>query len=377
MPDSGELLFEQPSDDTLRVVLSGSWKLGQPLPSTDDVRQKVESSGPIRYISFNAEKLGDWDSGLLTFLRKLWKFCSSSDITMDSSGLPNGARQILELAAAVPENKDAHKDEGRITFLNHLGNQAVEFFHSASDFLEFMGEATVAFLRLLRGKAQYRRTDLWLIMESCSGQALPIVALISFLVGMILAFIGAVQLALFGAEIYVADLVGVAMVRLMAAIMTGIVMAGRTGGAFAAQLGTMQVNQEIDSLKTLGLSPMEFLVLPRMLALALMMPLLTLFANVMGVLGGAVATVTLPDINLIQFFNQLVGAVSLWDLGIGLFSSALFGVIVAVAGCMRGMQCGRSASAVGDAATSAVVTAIVGIIGTTAVITIMTKVLGI
>jgi phospholipid/cholesterol/gamma-HCH transport system permease protein len=253
----------------------------------------------------------------------------------------------------------------------------VEFFGSASDFLEFMGEATVAFLRLLRGKAQYRRTDLWLIMESCSGQALPIVALISFLVGMILAFIGAVQLALFGAEIYVADLVGVAMVRLMAAIMTGIVMAGRTGGAFAAQLGTMQVNQEIDSLKTLGLSPMEFLVLPRMLALALMMPLLTLFANVMGILGGAMATVTLPDINLIQFFNQLVGAVSLWDLGIGLFSSALFGVIVAVAGCMRGMQCGRSASAVGDAATSAVVTAIVGIIGTTAVITIMTKVLGI
>jgi phospholipid/cholesterol/gamma-HCH transport system permease protein len=194
---------------------------------------------------------------------------------------------------------------------------------------------------------------------------------------MILAFIGAVQLALFGAEIYVADLVGVAMVRLMAAIMTGIVMAGRTGGAFAAQLGTMQVNQEIDSLKTLGLSPMEFLVLPRMLALALMMPFLALFANVMGILGGAVAAVSLPDISAIQYFDQLVGAVSLWDLGIGLFSSALFGVIVAISGCMRGMQCGRSASAVGDAATSAVVTAIVGIIVTTAVITIMTKILGI
>jgi phospholipid/cholesterol/gamma-HCH transport system permease protein len=258
-----------------------------------------------------------------------------------------------------------------------VGDEAVAFFGSAGDFLEFIGEAAVAFLRLLQGKAQYRRTDLWLIMEACSGQALPIVALISFLVGMILSFIGAVQLSLFGAEIYVADLVGIAMVRLMAAIMTGIVMAGRTGGAFAAQLGTMQVNQEIDSLKTLGLSPMEFLVLPRMLALALMMPLLALFANVMGILGGAVATITLPGINLIQYFDQLVGAVSLWDLGIGLFSSAVFGVIVAVSGCMRGMQCGRSASAVGDAATSAVVTGIVGIIVTTAVITIMTKVLGI
>jgi phospholipid/cholesterol/gamma-HCH transport system permease protein len=377
MSDSGELLFEQPSQDTLTVILSGSWKLGEPLPSTDVVRQKVESAGPIRQISFNAEKLGDWDSGLLTFLRKLWKLCSSSDIALDSSGLPDGVRQILELAAAVPEKKDARKAEGRVTLLAHVGDEAMAFFGSAGDLLEFIGEATVAFLRLLQGKAKYRRTDLWLIIEACSGQALPIVTLISFLVGMILAFIGAIQLALFGAEIYVADLVGIAMVRLMAAIMTGIVMAGRTGGAFAAQLGTMQVNQEIDSLKTLGLSPMEFLVLPRILALALMMPFLALYANVMGILGGAVATITLPGINLIQFFNQLVGAVSLWDLGIGLFSSAVFGVIVAVSGCMRGMQCGRSASAVGDAATSAVVTAIVGIIVTTAIITIITKILGI
>ena len=377
MSGSGELIFEQPSKDTLRVILSGSWKLGKPLPSLDDVRQKVESAGHIRQITFNAEKLGDWDSGLLIFLRKLWKLYSNSNIGLNSSGLPEGARQILELAAAVPEKKDARKAEGRITFLEDLGNQAVAFFRSSGEFLEFIGEATVAFFRLLRGKAQYRRTDLWLVVEACSGQALPIVALISFLVGMILAFIGVIQLALFGAEIYVADLVGIAMVRLMAAIMTGIVMAGRTGGAFAAQLGTMQVNQEIDALKTLGLSPMEFLVLPRMLALALMMPLLALFANVMGILGGAVAAVSTPDISLILYFKQLVEAVRLWDLGIGLFSSAVFGVIVAIAGCMRGMQCGRSASAVGDAATSAVVTAIVGIIVATAIITIMTNILGI
>jgi len=184
-------------------------------------------------------------------------------------------------------------------------------------------------------------------------------------------------LALFGAEIYVANLVGISMVRLMAAIMTGIVMAGRTGGAFAAQLGTMQVNQEIDSLKTLGISPMDFLVLPRMLALALMMPLLSLYANVIGILGGAVATVTLPGINLAQYFNQLFDAVRIWDLWIGLFSSAVFGIIVAVSGCMRGMQCGRSASAVGEAATSAVVTAIVGIVVSTALITIITNIIGI
>jgi len=276
MSDSGELLFEQPSKDTLQVILSGSWKLGEPLPSPDDFRRKVESSGSIRQITFNTEKLGDWDSGLLTFLRKLWKFCSNSDIAMDGSGLPDGARQILDLAAAVPEKKDARRTEGRSSFLNYLGDEALELLHSTCDILEFVGEATVAFLRFLQGKAHYRRSDLWLILETCSAQALPIVTLISFLVGVILALIGAIQLALFGAEIYVANLVGISMVRLMAAIMTGIVMAGRTGGAFAAQLGTMQVNQEIDALKTLGLSPMEFLVLPRMLALALMMPVLSL-----------------------------------------------------------------------------------------------------
>ena len=210
-----------------------------------------------------------------------------------------------------------------------------------------------------------------------SAQALPIVSLICFLVGLILAFIGAIQLQLFGAQIYVADLVGIAMVRLMAAIMTGIVMAGRTGGAFAAQLGTMQVNQEIDALKTLGISPMEFLVLPRMLALALMMPLLCLYANIMGILGGMVVGVGMLNIGFIEYYNETAKAIGLWNLGIGLFSGCVFGVIVALAGCMRGMQCGRSASAVGDAATSAVVTAIVGIILSTAVITVLCNMLGI
>jgi phospholipid/cholesterol/gamma-HCH transport system permease protein len=258
-----------------------------------------------------------------------------------------------------------------------VGDDAIAFIRSFGDMLSFIGDVTIAFIRLLQGKAQYRRSDLWLTVESCGGQALSIVTLISFLVGLILAFIGAIQLKLFGAEIYVANLVGIAMVRLMASIMTGIVMAGRTGGAFAAQLGTMQVNQEIDALKTLGISPMEFLVLPRMLALALMMPLLSLYANVVGILGGMLVGVGMLDLNFVQYYHQTAGAVRMWDLWIGLFCSAVFGVIVALAGCMRGMECGRSASAVGDAATSAVVTAIVGIIVATALITIVCNVLGI
>jgi phospholipid/cholesterol/gamma-HCH transport system permease protein len=227
------------------------------------------------------------------------------------------------------------------------------------------------------GRAQFRRSDLILISQESGAQALPIVSLISLLVGLILAFIGAVQLMMFGAQIYVANLVGIAMVRVMGAIMTGIIMSGRTGASFAAQLGTMQVNEEIDALKTLGVSPMEFLVLPRMLALVLMMPLLCLYADLMGVLGGLIVGVGMLDLNLMEYYNQTRAAVGLNDLLIGLFHSLVFGVLVALAGCLRGLQCGRSASAVGDATTSAVVTGIVSIIVATAIITVMTNVLGI
>jgi len=377
MPAPSELRLQKMAEGTLSVALTGSWKLGEELPSADEVRQKLEETPGVGNIAFDTRELTDWDSGLLIFLKQLSEFSAQKKITMEESGLPQGARKLLALAAAVPAKKDARKAEGRVPFLSHVGSETVDFFRSAGEMLAFIGDTVIAFLNLLRGKAQYRKSDLWLIVESCGGQALPIVSLICFLVGLILAFIGAIQLELFGAQIYVADLVGIAMVRLMAAIMTGIVMAGRTGGAFAAQLGTMQVNQEIDALKTLGISPMEFLVLPRMLALALMMPLLCLYANVMGILGGMVVGVGMLDIGFIQYYNETAKAVNLWNLGIGIFSGIVFGVIVALSGCMRGMQCGRSASAVGGAATSAVVTAIVGIILSTAVITVLCNLLGI
>ncbi len=377
MAASGEMQLQKTAEDSLTVVLAGSWKLGQELPSTDVVRHELEGMPGIGNIAFDTRELADWDSGLLIFLVDLREFCTQQKIPIDDSGLPQGAQKLLALAAAVPAKKDARRAEGKVSFLTHVGSETVDFFRAAGEMLTFIGDTVIAFLNLLSGMAQYRKSDLWLVVESCGGQALPIVSLICFLVGLILAFIGAIQLKLFGAQIYVADLVGIAMVRLMAAIMTGIVMAGRTGGAFAAQLGTMQVNQEIDALKTLGISPMEFLVLPRMLALALMMPLLCLYANVMGILGGMVVGVGMLDIGFIQYYNETAKAINLWNLGIGLFSGTVFGVIVALSGCMRGMQCGRSASAVGEAATSAVVTAIVGIILSTAVITVLCNLLGI
>ncbi len=188
---------------------------------------------------------------------------------------------------------------------------------------------------------------------------------------------GAVQLKVFGAEIYVASLVGIAMVRVMGAVMTGIIMAGRTGASFAAKLGTMQVNEEIDALKTLGISPMEFLVLPRVIALLIIMPMLCLYADLMGILGGLIVSVSMLDLNVFQYLHQTKISVQLSNLWIGLFHSAVFGVLVALSGCLKGMQCGRSASAVGEAATSAVVTGIVSIVISTAIITISCDILGI
>lgn len=201
--------------------------------------------------------------------------------------------------------------------------------------------------------------------------------LTSFLVGLILAFMGAVQLRQFGAQIYVADLVGLGMAREIGAMMTGVIVAGRTGAAFAAQLGTMQVNEEIDALVTMGIPPMEFLVLPRMLALMLMMPLLCVYADLVGMLAGLLVGTGFLHLSLVEYVNETRQAVDLVDCGIGLFKSMVFGALVALAGCLRGMQCGRSAAAVGAAATSAVVTGIVWIIAADGVFAVITERLGI
>ncbi len=208
-------------------------------------------------------------------------------------------------------------------------------------------------------------------MQECSAQALPIVGLISFLTGLILAFVGAVQLRQFGAGIYVANLVAVAMAREMGAIMTGVIMAGRTGAAFAAQIGSMKVSEEIDALRTLAISPMDFLVAPRVLALLCMMPLLCLYSIFIGILGGAVVGTSILNLSWIQYWNQTLGAMTLVDIGTGVFKSAIFGVIVALTGCQRGISCGSNASAVGNAATSAVVLAITWIVASDAAIDVI------
>jgi phospholipid/cholesterol/gamma-HCH transport system permease protein len=371
------LKFSRKDSDTLLISLAGDWKRENRLPSAREIEKQLQTEPRVKRILFKTENLTGWDSMLLTFLIRVRTLASINNITVEEDNLPEGVQRLLALASAVPERKWKKKEPARIPVLERFGESALVFWRSLLDMTDFIGSASIAFMRLVTGKARFRRSDLLLIIQQCGAQALPIVSLISILVGLILAFIGAIQLKVFGAQIYVASLVGIGMVRALAAIMTGIIMAGRTGASFAAQLGTMQVNEEIDALRTLGISPMEFLVLPRMLALFLMMPLLSLYADLMGILGGLIIGVSMLDLNFMEYYNKTRESVHLNDFWVGLFSAAVFGVLVALAGCLRGMQSGRSASAVGEATTSAVVTSIVSIVVAMAVITVVCHVLNI
>jgi phospholipid/cholesterol/gamma-HCH transport system permease protein len=370
------LSFSRPQADTLVIHLAGDWRSGHEVPDADEVRRELETGPPVRTVSFEASGLTEWDSNLLTFMLKVRHWCAEKKIEIVGEGLPEGAQRLIKLALAVPERQGARKESRKEPFFSRVGQQTLKLVGSTKETLAFLGDACIAFARLLTGRASFRGSDLMLFLQESGVQALGIVSLICLLVGLIFAFVGAIQLKAFGAQIYVADLVGIAMVRVMGAVMAGIIMAGRTGASYAAQLGTMQVNEEIDALQTLGISPMEFLVLPRMLALIVMMPLLCVYADVMGILGGLIVGVTMLDLSPITYLNETKASFQLTNLWIGLFYSAVFGVIIALAGCLRGIQCGRSASAVGEATTSAVVTSIVTIVVATAIITVICSVLG-
>jgi phospholipid/cholesterol/gamma-HCH transport system permease protein len=359
------------------VRLAGSWKLEDGLPATTELQQQLDGTPRVRRLVFDAHDVTAWDSGLVTFVREVVEQSTSRQLVVDQRGLPAGVQRLLALAAAVPEQEAARRRGARLPWLDRIGTAVLAGWQGAWDMLGFIGDTVLAGLRLMTGQAYFRRVDLALFLQQCGAQALGIVTLISFLVGLILAFIGAVQLRKFGAQIYVADLVGLAVTREMGAMMTGVILAGRTGAAFAAQLGTMQVNEEIDALTTLGISPMEFLVLPRMLALMLMMPVLCVYADLVGILAGLLVSTTLLHMPLMEYLNETQRAVHLVDCGIGVCKSVVFGALVALAGCLRGMQSGRSAAAVGAAATSAVVTGIVWIIASNGLFAVVTERLGI
>ena len=375
---SATATYQTSPQGVLRIRLAGAWKLKHRIPSAAEINRQIESASDLNRISFDASDLQGWDSGLLTYVLQVRAAADKSGLELDCSGLPKGVQGLLQLAGHTDRLQEPPVETGdENAYLADLGNRALDFWGNFLTALEFVGETAAAFARLPFGGIRFRGSDLWRLVQECGAQALPIVSLISLLVGLILAFVGAVQLKLFGAQIYIADLVAIGMTREMGAMMAAVIMAGRTGAAFAAQLGTTQVNEEIDALKTLGVSPIEFLVVPRVLALVLMMPFLTVYADAVGILGGMLVGVGAFGITVAQYWDHTIAAVTLTYVFIGVFKSLIFGAIIALCGCLRGMQCGRSAQDVGAAATSAVVTAIVWVIVADGVFAVMCDAMGI
>jgi phospholipid/cholesterol/gamma-HCH transport system permease protein len=360
----------------LVVHVRGHWELERRTPRFDRLVEEWPDREAVRAVEFDASELGAWDSSLLTFLLQGMDHCEAHDLEFRYDGLPEGIARLLSLARAVPE-RHLGSAEPRPSFAARVGIRSVSAWNAALAFVTFGGEVTQSFARLLSRRARLRWRDFWVVVQSNGSGALPLVTLISFLVGLIIAFLGAVVLRRFGAGYYVSYLVGYGMMREMAALMTGIIMAGRTGAAFAAELGSMKITEEIDAYETLGLSPVDHLVLPRVLGLGLMMPLLTVYAMFVGIGGGLVVAVTMLDLSVTQFMGGLLAPVTITDGLLGVFKGSVFGLIVGVAGCMRGMQTGSDAGAVGRAATSAVVTGITLIIVANAVIDWLAALLGV
>ena len=358
------------------VTLAGAWtRRHSPFaPLVSETERGCGHHGAQR-LRFEVDQF-QWDGVGAVGVKRLVDTARSEGLAISLDQLPDGLRRLLELAAAVPTAEVIDNDDTDLPpVLGPLGLFGLERLRRSAAVLRFLGAVAIAWLQVAKGRARFQLRDLLLAVEDAGPRALGIVTLISVLVGVILAFIGSIQLEKFGAQIYVSNLVGLAMVREMGAIMAGVLLAGRTGAAFAAEIGTMQVNEEVDALKTFGINPIEFLVVPRMAALFFMMPPLCIYANVMGIVGGGLVSWLMLDISWTQYLVQMENAVALHDVVVGVLKSGIFGLLVGFAGCLRGMECGRSADAVGRATTSAVVTSIILIVITDAVAAVVCSIL--
>lgn len=348
----------------LTTSLTGDWALERATPRFEAL---VEAAGagaagePIRVLDFDATALGAWDSSLLVFLLQAQAYAAAREAAFDDGGLPASIVRLLALARAVPE-RAIEVAAPRERPLARLGLAALSTWNATLSVVTFAGEVAGAFARLALRRVRLRWREFWVVVQSNGSGALPIVGLIALLVGVIIAFLGVVVLKRFGAGYYVSYLVGYGMLREMGALMTGIIMAGRTGAAFAAELGSMKITEEIDAYSTLGLSPVDHLVLPRVLGLFVMMPLLVIYADFVGIVGGMAVAVSLLDLTPTQFVGGLLSVVTLSDALLGVFKGTIFGLIIGLAGCLKGMQTGSDAGAVGRSATAAVVMGITLII---------------
>jgi len=357
-------------NEVLQVALGGAWALAGTTPRWAAVVGAARPAG----VSLRADALSHWDTSLVVFVGEARRWCLDAKVACDTSALP-GKLSLLAGQFEASMRTDPRNERSQ-SLLTYVGLATGDAMAQARGFLQFIGECWIATVRLVGGRAGFRWNDCVGEMQKCGAMALPIVSLISFLVGVTLAYSGAIVLRRFGGDIWVADLIGVAMTREMGAMMAGIVLAGRTGAAYAAEIGSMKANEEIDALTVLGISPVRFLVLPRVMALGLMMPLLAMYANCLGILGGmAIAFATL-DIPPTAYWVEMLTIVDISDVAVGVIKAVVFGLIVGFSGCLRGLQAENNAAGVGNAATSAVVTSILFIIVADAIFAVVFNAIG-
>ena len=370
-PCAAEVRVEE-SPDELRVLLGGAWRVICEKPDWFPARLAHQ---PRRVRIELARDIGEWDSSLLLFIHEVRSWAESLGIPCDVDALPESMRGMLaQFTKACEKSHPADRSVGLVAAIGHAATNA---WHATREVARFLGECAISATFLSKNPKKFRLRDCIEEMQQCGAMALPIVSLIGLLVGLILAYQAAVLMRQFGADIYVADAVGLSMVREMGAMMTAVIIAGRTGAAFAATLGNMRANDEIDALETLGIRPVDFLVIPKLAALALMMPLLALYADFMGILGGMFVSLAVLDIPPAAYWIQTISAIDLSDVASGVIKSTAFGILVGLAGCHRGLLAERSSAGVGHAATSAVVMALLLIILADAFFAVAFNVLGI
>lgn len=359
--------------DCLHVAVGGQWRITRDRPAWADT---LAARTPVRVRLEPAADLAAWDSSLVLFADEARRWCEGHDAFCDLTALPSAVSQLVT-QIAVAQVANVPPPRATPNLLAWLGGLATDAWRRTHNNTEFVGECALGVLFVLRHPRKFRWRDCLGEMQQCGAKALPIVGLISFLVGVTLAYTGALVLRQVGGDIWLADLIGLAMVREMAAVMTAVVLAGRTGAAFAATLGNMKAGEEIDAFVTLGIRPVVFLVLPRVVALGLMTPLLALYANALGMVGGLVVAKQVLSIQPSAYWVEMLANVSLSDIASGMIKAVAFGLIVGLAGCLRGLQAERSAAGVGRAATSAVVTALLLLVVADAIFAVLFHILGI
>ncbi|MBX3435869.1 MAG: MlaE family lipid ABC transporter permease subunit [Planctomycetaceae bacterium] len=342
---------------TLTLIMTGRWD-SDTTGKWWQRGQQMLTQGKPRRLVIDASGVSYCDGAGVAFLIDLQQLQIRTGGDATIQGLQEEFRRLLDIYGDISINRPPGRRREPLSIIEQVGKAAVELWRDLQALLTFVGELALTLLRAARHPRLVRWKDAWLVAEQSGVDALPIIALIGVLLGLILAFQSAIPMRRFGADIFVADLLGIAMLREMGPLITAIILAGRSGSAFAAELGTMKVREEIDALRTMGLEPVRFLVVPRVIAAVAMTPVLTVFANLFGLMGGAIVMRSL-GYPLVTYVNQVLSAVTVGDLMGGLLKSFVYGIVVAAVGCLRGLETKTGASAVGQSTTSAVVSGIV------------------